>query len=605
MVMFLLSITAFAQPPILWTQTFGGYGSYGESVQQTTDGGYIIGGSDNASYSELHLIKTDASGNEQWSQSYGEMGWDEGHSVQQTSDGGYIIGGYTQDLGANLYDAYLVKTDGSGTEQWSQAYGGSGYDYGHSVQQTSDGGYFIAGSTTSYGAGMSDVYFVKTDASGNQQWSQTYGGTGTDIGLSAQQTSDGGYIITGHSKGYSEMYSDVYLVKTDASGNQQWSQTFGGDYVDLGNSVQQTSDGGYIITGYTYYSYETGSQNVYLIKTDSAGNEQWSQTFGETGWDEGFSVQQTSDGGYIIAGFKTITSYDTDVWLIKTDASGNEEWSQTIDERNEDEARSVQQTSDGGYIIAGHTTYSGASGSSIYLIRVATETPPEIIVDLTYLSGSPVPAGGGNLDFDLYLENASGEAQDFDAWLEIAYEGGTPNTVVLRSFTNYLAGWTINRPGMYYPIASTYVAGNYTFTGKAGINPIFAWDESGFPFVKEGTDHIAGFVPFPVDGAQDPFDEIIKGDSHNAPAEFGMINAYPNPFNPTTVLSYQLSVISHVSLRIYDVSGRLVESPLNNVWRDAGVHEITFDASNLTSGLYIYRLTAGDLNATGKMVLLK
>ena len=188
-----------------------------------------------------------------------------GQSVQQTSDGEYIIAGNTYSYGAGDYDVYLIKTDPNGDSQWQKTFGGSDSDHGYSVQQTTDGGYIIAGFTYSYGAGDYDVYLIKTDPNGNSQWQRTFGGPNYEDGYSVQQTSDGGYIIAGSTDSYGAEYTNIYLIKTDPNGDSEWQKTFGGNLGESGYSVQQTSDGGYIIAGLTD-SYGAGNWDVYLIK---------------------------------------------------------------------------------------------------------------------------------------------------------------------------------------------------------------------------------------------------------------------------------------------------------------------------------------------------
>jgi hypothetical protein len=249
-----------------------------------------------------------------WQKTFGGSSWDEGRSVQQTSDGGFIIAGTTNSFGAGYDDVYLIKTDSQGNMQWQKTFGGSGYDEGYSVQQTTDGGYIITGYTGSFGAGYYDVYLIKTDLAGNMLWQKTFGGSDYDDGYSVQQTADGGYIIAGSTNSFGAGSADVYLIKTDSQGNMQWQKTFGGSYTDRGHSVQQTADGGYIIAGGSVYFYD-GMRDV-LIKTDSEGNLLWQKTFSGSSGGYGYSVQQTSDGGYIIAGW-TFGAGGIDVYLIK------------------------------------------------------------------------------------------------------------------------------------------------------------------------------------------------------------------------------------------------------------------------------------------------
>jgi hypothetical protein len=377
-ILFFLKPALAGAPPLQWQKTFGGGGTdSGSSVQQTSDDGYIIAGYTNSygnMYYDVYLIKTEPNGNSQWQNTFGLSFYvDSGRSVQQASDGGYIIAGSTRHHNSMESDVYLVKTDSNGNSEWQRTLFRNGGNSASSVQQTSDGGFIIAGSTSSSGIVAYDVQLIKYDQNDQYQWEKIIGGSERDYGHSVQQTSDGGYIISGSTQSYGSGSTDVYLIKTDPNGNKKWQETFGGSYGDSGRSVQQTSDGGYIIAGSTA-SYGAGGTDVYLVKTEPNGNLQWQKTFGGTGSDSGQSVQQTSDGGYIIAGYtESYGAGGNDVYLIKTNPNGNIQWEMTFGGSYSDSGRSVQQTSDGGYIIAGDTKSYGAGGTDVYLIKLSCE----------------------------------------------------------------------------------------------------------------------------------------------------------------------------------------------------------------------------------------
>jgi len=228
---------------------------------------------------------------------------------------------------------------------------------------------------------------------------------------------------------------------------------------------------------------------------------------------------------------------------------------------------------------------------------------PEFAVDLTYISGSPVPAIGGQLLFDIFAQNNSGQILDLDAWLAVEYEGGPPTTVVLRPLTNFQPGWAINRPNTTFPVPGAWAAGNYEHFGRVGEEPDLVWNEDSFPWVKSGVSDGSYFQPYPVAGADDPFDTIDKSGGV-LPTEHTLIEAYPNPFNPSTALSFQLSASGHVNLSIYDVTGSKVATLIDGE-RMSGMYDLRFDGSDLPSGIYFARLTAGDLIQTQKLVLMK
>ncbi|MHA1686178.1 MAG: hypothetical protein ACTSYD_07165 [Candidatus Heimdallarchaeaceae archaeon] len=269
----------------MWNKTFGGSkGETGNYIIQTSDGGYIIIGqtcSFGLDDSDIWLIKTDENGNKQWDKTFGGTGNEEGYAVTEASDGGYILVGYTAPYGQNDRYIYLIKTDNNGNKQWEQTFGGTDIQAkGLSVYRTSDGGYIITGSIYISSKGDSDLWLIKTDAEGNEMWNKTFGGNNGEAGNSVIQTSDGGYIITGYTYSYGAGQEDLWIIKTDAEGNETWSQTYGGAKWDCGTCVIQTADGSYVISGVTS-SFGAGGLNVWLLKLGDE-NSETSPTIGFT-----------------------------------------------------------------------------------------------------------------------------------------------------------------------------------------------------------------------------------------------------------------------------------------------------------------------------------
>jgi len=346
----------------------------GNSLIQTSDGGYAIAGftySFGAGQADVYVVKLDANGNLQWTKTIGGPESDGGNSLIQTADGGYAIAGYTKSFGAGDYDVYFVKLDAKGNLQWTKTIGQEGSEGGESLIQTADGGYAIAGYTNSFGAGETDVYVVKLDAHGNLQWTKTIGGPEIDLGHSLIQTADSGYAIVGKTNSFGAGDYDVYVVKLDAKGNLQWTNTIGGKNEDLAHSLIQTADGGYVIAGYTVFLGAEPPFNVYFVKLDAKGNLQWTKTIGGKNWDVGRSLIQTSDGGYAIAGeTNSFGAGDYDVYVVKLDAKGNLQWTKTIGGPDYESGTSLIQTSDGGYAIAGKTISFGAGETDVYVVKL-------------------------------------------------------------------------------------------------------------------------------------------------------------------------------------------------------------------------------------------
>ena len=600
----LLASTAVADPgDTLWTRTYGTeIMEQGWCVKQTSDDGYIIAGWQGGLWvnPDIYVVKTNSSGVAEWIRTYGGEGYDYGSCVQQTSDGGYIIVGYSDITGGAYYDFYLVKTNSLGDTLWTRGYGGSNHDYGRCVQQTSDGGYIVVGTTYSFGPGYSGIWLLKTDASGDTLWTRTYGDTYYDYGWSVQQTPDGGYIVGGTGALGTGGY-DFYLVKTDSSGDTLWTRGYGGTSDDYGRCVQKTSDGGYIVAGYTE-SFGAGDFDVYLVKTDSSGDTLWTRTCGGSDREYGRSVDQTSDGGYIVTGetksFGTGSNYD--VYLVKTDSSGDTLWTRRYGGDWNEEGWSVQQTSEGGYIIAGTTNSFGAGNWDVYLLRVEGEELPAVSIELVPDHSPVIVPRGGSFGYTGTVTNNTDVRQRVDIWL-MAYVPGIGMYGPLRDYSNVpfnphqfrSAHLNQNIPN-YAPISDEYI-----YYGYVGDYPATVIDSSYFPFevIAKGLAK-AGASDWTLTGS------FLEGDKVDLPAEFALSGNYPNPFNAETVIEYQLPEASEVTLEICNLIGEKVATLVDSE-QEAGYRAVVWDASNMSSGVYFYKVTAGHYTETKRMMLVK
>jgi len=461
-----------------------------------------------------------------WTKTFGGSNDDVAQSVKQTTDGGYIIAGCTDSFGAGVYDFWLVKVDENGNEQWNQTYGGIYDEQANSVHQTNDGGYIVSGYTHSYGAGQQDIYLVKTDENGNELWSQTYGGTENENANSVQQTSDGGYVIASTILPSGSYDADFWLIKTDENGNEQWNQTYGNDDSEGAQSVQQTIDGGYIIVG-TTFNIPEGKINYWLVKTDENGSEQWNQTFGINDWDFPSSVQQTIDGGYIIAGYSSFTESNKDFWVVKTDENGIEEWNQNYGTNDSEFAFSIQQTFDEGFIIAGYIYYIDSAESDAYLVKTDVN---------------------GNEQWNKTCGN------DERQWAKEIKQTNDEGYII--------TGWS-----------ESCSFGDYDF-----------W------IFRLGSDT-----------------SMIDT---NIPSNQNSIENYPNPFNPTTTIKFSIQNNSKVNLTIFNIKGQKVKTLAQNVF-SKGIHSIIWNGDDgngksVSSGIYYYKLSVnGETEAVKKCLLVK
>jgi len=394
------SITVNVLP--YWAHAIGGADDdYGYSVVETYDSGLVVVGyteSYGSSSADLLIVKFNSAGSVQWAKAVGGTSHDYGYSVVRTSDSGFVVAGETGSFGAGSYDLFLVKFNSSGSVQWAKAVGGTDYDEGYLVIQTSDSGFVVAGETGSFGAGSYDLFLVKFNSSGSVQWAKAVGGTNSDHGESVIETSDSGFVVAGHTQSFGAGSDDVFLVKFNSSGSVQWAKAVGGRRFDMGHLVIQTSDSGLVVAGRTY-SY---GGNLFLLKFNSSGSLQWAKAVGGTNWDAGYSVVQTSDSGFVVAGrTQSFGAGSYDLFLVKFNSSGSVQWAKAVGGTNDDAGHSVIQTSNSGLVVAGYTESFGADSSDLFLVRFGSDgsccigtsvTPTVTTVSPTVNSPSPSTA---------------------------------------------------------------------------------------------------------------------------------------------------------------------------------------------------------------------
>jgi hypothetical protein len=389
----------------------------------------------------------------EWTRTYGiSDNHDEARSLIQTSDGGYAMLGFTQHWETGwsyTSDFWLVKTDPAGNAEWNRTYGAPTSIYleaGESVVQTDDGGYALAGYAGIYGDPLPyyDFWLVKTDSLGNMQWNRTYGGASGDLAFCVVQTNDGGYAIAGGTDSFGAGGWDFWLVRTDSAGNMMWNQTYGGAGRDVAYSVVQTGDGGYAMAG-------TGFAN--FVKTDASGVQQWNRTYGGSL----NSIIQTSDAGYALGGNR-----GGDFWLVKTDSAGNMMWNQTYGGTQTEEEYSMVETSDGGYALLGWTNSFGAC--DYWLVKTDStgnmmwnQTYGGSLADIGYavvqtVDGGYAMAGYSNYYIDIFPYAV------IDFWLIKTYPCArilaevhiTPGTLNLKSKGKWITAY-IQPPAGYNP----------------------------------------------------------------------------------------------------------------------------------------------------------
>jgi hypothetical protein len=321
----------------------------------------------------------------QWQKSLGGTGIDKANSIIQTNDGGFIVAGYTASNDGDVIgnhggnDCWILKLSSLGTILWKKTLGGTGNEGISSIQQTSDGGYIAVASCASSDGditisnGGSDIWVLKLNENGNIIWQKSLGGTSSESGYSIKKTTDGGFIIAGSTSSFNGDVTgnhgggDSWVIKLDSVGTIVWQKALGGNDLDFSDDIEQTADGGYIIAASSYSNngdatVNKGLSDYWIVKLNSSGTIIWQKSYGGSGSERAYSVKQTLDGGYVIAGSSTSTDGDiignhgsNDAWIIKLNAIGNLVWQISLGGSGVDSARNIYQTSDGSFIVSAYS----------------------------------------------------------------------------------------------------------------------------------------------------------------------------------------------------------------------------------------------------------
>jgi hypothetical protein len=431
------SLASAQAPSIEWQKSFGGSsGEQAECVKQTSDGGYVVAGYTRSNDGDVignngefdyWIIKISASSDVEWKKTYGGTNSEYARSIYQTTDGGYIIAGISDSNDGDVSgghggnDYWILKLSTLGDIEWQKSFGGSNNDVANIVKQTTDGGYIIGGFTNSIDQdvignhGGNDYWIIKLSSNGNVEWKKTFGGTNDEFVLNMAQSADGGYVIAGYTLSNNGDVTgnhggfDCWIVKINAIGVLEWQKAIGGTLQDYAFDIQQTLDDGYIIGGYSNsndgdIAVNAGNIDCLIIKLSNLGNIEWQKTFGGTSVDTGESIQQTSDGGFIVGGRTSSSNGNitgnqgsSDYWILKLTIVGTLQWQKTLGGTSFDHGRSICQTNDNGYIVCGLTNSSNGDVtfnqglSDFWIVKLFPDSLSNSNFDSTKFKIYPIP----------------------------------------------------------------------------------------------------------------------------------------------------------------------------------------------------------------------
>ncbi|WP_266204836.1 T9SS type A sorting domain-containing protein [Pontibacter kalidii] len=637
-------------------------------MDTTADGGYILGGTSLSGESadksdtlrgdtDYWIVKVDSTGAKEWDKTFGGSDRDEFSSLEQTSDGGYILGGASlsessgekSEDSRGEFDYWVIKLDAQGNIEWEKTFGGESSDWLRDIIQTSDGGYLLGGTSSSGvsgeksepSRGENDFWVIKLDADGNKEWDHTYGGDKSDLLAQLQQTNDGGFILGGSSesgisgeksepsRGSQDDFGmgyDYWIVKIDEEGNKEWDRTFGGLLADYLSDVIQTEDGGYLLGGSSGSSIGADKSeefrggefgDYWIVKTDSNGNKEWDRTYGGTDSDELSSIQQTSDGGYVLGGVSESDASgeksedskgSTDFWIVKTDAEGNIEWDKTIGGSSGEGLSKIIEVNPGDYIIAG-TSSSGVSGDKsepnrgvaidYWIVKLNVEEPctsptPSISVVPTsdvYTGGDPATLYLGYGPQSVQLVASGAERYEWSP-----AEGLSDATVANPIFTPMAAG--------SYTFTVTAYNGECAATASVTITVVDVRCGNG----KVILCHKGKMLCIPASAVA----AHLRNHSEDRLGACGAcavndkpvaMRVYPNPLIDWARVELSLSAGKPYRLELYSAGGKLLKVIAEGTGKSDELTLLELRAEQLRNGVYYLRLITADEVQTRRLLI--
>lgn len=456
----------------------------------------------------------------QWQKSLGGGEYEYAKEVALTSDGGSIAVGFTESIDGNVSfshgggDCWVVKTNASGSIDWEKSYGGTGFDYGYSIQQTTDGGFIVAGYSESNDGdvllnnGGGDSWIMKLNNTGVIQWQKNYGGSMNDNAQCIRQTIDGGYIVAGNSESSdgdvvnSKGGSDCWILKLDDFGMIDWQQSLGGSSYDYVQDIKQTPEGGYVLCGGTHSTdgdveEQNGNGDVWIVKLNNIGNITWEHSFGGSNYDFAQSIELSSEGGYILAGYSESSDGDVigshgggDFWVIKCNDTGNLQWQKSLGSSGNDYAYCVKQTISGGYILAGYAELNDGDVSGnhgIYDCWLVELNTTGVLIMQKSFGGSGVDIAYSICQTSSMCYTIAGYSESNDGDVTGNHGNGDSWVIKLNSLS---VGMESQQESIAINVSPNPSNGNFIFSGLEEGSSIVVYDVAGkIIFQENETNH--------------------------------------------------------------------------------------------------------------------